>query len=390
MRIAPIILLIVGLVVICLGFALDSTEGQPQPEVAAVPVEQERQKFTERVPEQTTPVPTVQPDHRLYGMPQQREARRADGPSRSEDAGRRIGLKLEPASDAEAEYLKRRAEEIRQQEEAKFGEKADEERLRQESERQARLEELKRRSGEVTASTKKKPPEPGEAVSVREQTLYDRLSRSMRSARYAFNHPESMYLARRSQITLALAEDESVAVHTLIEQFEKDVEGAIKTGETKYAPVMVATLRGKDFKIEPPGGQERLVLLNKTGPLAWTWFVEPREAGVGKLIVLELSARLARANENLPPLVIKTFEARINVDVRTWDRVLIHAQRMSPVSQALTGAGGFVAVIGFIGTARRWFGGRKRNGKTTKLPPPLPVRGPPPLPVQGPSPLSPS
>jgi hypothetical protein len=191
-----------------------------------------------------------------------------------------------------------------------------------------------------------------------EQQLYDRLTASMRSARYAFNHPEVMYLSRRHQITLTLAADEKAALEELGRQFDKGAEGTVKTGETKYAPVMIATLRGKDFKIEPPDGKEQLVLLAAKGPTEWTWFVEPLETGTGKLLTLQLSARLDRSNERMPPLTIKTFEARINVDVKVWDSVLIHARRMTPVAQALTGAGGLIAVLGFIGTTRRWLRGR--------------------------------
>ena len=68
----------------------------------------------------------------------------------------------------------------------------------------------------------------------------------------------------------------------------------------------------------------------------------------------------------MPPLTIKTFEARINVDVRVWDSVLIHARRMTPIAQVLTGAGGLIAVIGFIGTTRRWL--RRKAGEQPPAP----------------------
>ena len=188
----------------------------------------------------------------------------------------------------------------------------------------------------------------------------------MRSARYAFNHPEVMYLSRRHQITLTLAANEKAALDELGRQFDKGAEGTVRTGETKYAPVMIATLRGKDLKIEPPDGKEQIVLLDVKGPTEWTWFVEPLETGSGKLVVLQLAARFDRRNEDMPPLTIKTFEARINVDVRVWDSVLIHARRMTPIAQVLTGAGGLIAVIGFIGTTRRWL--RRKAGEQPPAP----------------------
>jgi len=51
---------------------------------------------------------------------------------------------------------------------------------------------------------------------------------------------------------------------------------------------------------------------------------------------------------------IKTLEARINVDGRPWDRILIQARRMTPVAQAFTGVGGLIALVRFIGTVKRW------------------------------------
>ena len=326
MRISPIILLNVGLIAVYLGLALALRKGPMEavphsPPQSYAPPSAVHPEGSPRVPEQKTPAPSVDVPS-LYGAPK-----------RTLDPQVELEVGIEPAQS-------------RTNPDSRSG------RISMKPEW---------RSGPLRLAEGEEKERPREAVSTPEQILYDRLASSMRSARYAFNHPDTMYLARRSQITLALAEDENVAVHSLLEQFEKDVEGTIKTGETRYAPAMVATLRGKDFKIELSGSPERLVLLNRTGSMGWTWFVEPLEVGVDKLLVLELSARLARASEKLPPLIVKTFEARINVDVRPWDRVLIHAQRMSPVAQALTGAGGLVAIIGFIGTARRWLGRSKKG-----------------------------
>jgi hypothetical protein len=186
-----------------------------------------------------------------------------------------------------------------------------------------------------------------------ERVLQAQLS-GLRNASYAFNHPNVMYVTRRSQITFALATAQAAAVLELQRQFEAAPEGAVQSGKTKYAPTMVATLRGLDFKIEPSGPQERTVLLKAAGPTQWTWVVEPLEAGHGKLLVLELSALLARGNDTLPPVTLKTFQARINVDVKTFDRFLLHARRMTPIAQAMTGVGGLIAVFGFIGTVGRW------------------------------------
>jgi hypothetical protein len=187
-----------------------------------------------------------------------------------------------------------------------------------------------------------------------EAAFHDRLTQTMRTARYAFNHPDVLYLARRAQITLTLAADDRAALDTLKKQFERAVEGTVKTGTTKYAPIMSATLVGRAFRIEPSGEQTRAVFLKAEGPVEWTWFVEPLEPGQGKLLRLNLYASIGQPGPQAAPIRIKTFEARINVDVRPWDRLLFEARRMTPISQALTGLGGLVAFVGFLGALYRW------------------------------------
>jgi hypothetical protein len=187
-----------------------------------------------------------------------------------------------------------------------------------------------------------------------ETALHDRLMKTMRSAKYAFNHPEVLYLTRRSQITLTLAADDRAALETLTKQFDKAVEGTVQTGTAKYTPLMTAVLAGRAFKIEPSGEQTRTVLLSAEGPVEWTWFVEPLEAGQGKLLRLSLFANVDQPGQRPVPIRIKTFEARINVDVKAWDRLVYEAKRMTPITQALTGLGGLVAFVGFLGTVYRW------------------------------------
>jgi hypothetical protein len=176
----------------------------------------------------------------------------------------------------------------------------------------------------------------------------------MQSARFAFNHPQVLYLARRAQITLTLAADDRAALEALKKQFDQPVDGTVKTGTIKYTPIMSATLAGRAFRIEPAGEQTRAVFLKSEGPVEWTWFVEPLEPGQGKLLRLSLYASVDQPGERSAPIRIKTFEARIDVDVRAWDRVLFEARRMTPISQALTGLGGLVAFAGFLGAVYRW------------------------------------
>jgi hypothetical protein len=192
-----------------------------------------------------------------------------------------------------------------------------------------------------------------QAIPVAELALHDHLESVLKDAHYAFNHPDVLYLSRRAQITFTLAPSDREALETLKQQFERPIAGSVYTGKTAYAPVMIATLRGRAFEIEPAGEQVKAVLLNTKGPIEWTWFVEPLEVGKGQILVLELAARIDTAGSTLP-IRVNTFVARIDVDVRVWDRVLFEARRMTPIAQALTGLGGFAAFIGFIGTVVRW------------------------------------
>ena len=195
------------------------------------------------------------------------------------------------------------------------------------------------------------------------QGLTDRL----RSAKYAFNYPAEMYLTRRSQITLTLAVSEDAALKELEKQFGNEIEGKAVTGTTKYAPVMTATLGGRDFKIEPAASQRKAVLLNGNVPTQWTWYVEPLQTGRDKILVLELAANFQHLSATLPSLSVQTFQARIHVQVGTFDLFVQEARRMTPIAQALSGVGAFLTIFGFFGTARNWLAARRqpRSPKNT-------------------------
>ena len=195
------------------------------------------------------------------------------------------------------------------------------------------------------------------------QTLTDRL----RSAKYAYNYPEEMYLTRRSQITLTLAASDDAAVQELQKQFGSVIEGKTVAGTTKYAPVMTATLRGRDFKIEPAESQRKFVLLEAKEPVQWTWFVEPLETGPDKILLLELAANFQHLGPTAPSLPVQTFQARIHVQVGTFDRFMQEARRMTPVAQTLSGVGALLTIFGFFGTARNWLAARRqpRSPKNT-------------------------
>lgn len=181
------------------------------------------------------------------------------------------------------------------------------------------------------------------------------IRKSLASASYAFNHPDRMYVSRRTQITLTLARDEVAAKEALSSLFDKGVDGSVKTGAARISPAMKAILRGKDFKIDPPDFQEKLISMGDTEKIQWTWYVEPMEpAGRGKLLTLSLFALPTRKGDQLPPMEVKTLEARIDVEVLPFDRVTLYARQLTPISQALTGIGGLIAVFGAVRSFRRW------------------------------------
>ena len=177
---------------------------------------------------------------------------------------------------------------------------------------------------------------------------------SMRTARYAFNHPDVLYLTRRAQITLTLAADDRAALEALKKQFDQTVDGTVKTGTTKYTPVMSATPGGPGVQDRARGRADQGRVPECGGAGGMDLVVEPLEPGQGKLLRLSLYASVDQPNQRTAPIRIRTFEAHINVNVKAWDRLLFEARRMTPISQALTGLGGLVAFVGFLGAVYRW------------------------------------
>lgn len=174
--------------------------------------------------------------------------------------------------------------------------------------------------------------ESGDCLNI-EQTI-----KKLKEANLKYNHPDSMYLGRKTLISLIVettGEDQS-------KQLE-DYDGEIKTGTTKISRFMEATLTGQDFDIEPSGPQRKT--LTTLAPVKWTWYVTPKVDGENKNLDLELSAILREGNQALPPVTIKTFSAKINVDVRWWDRVIYKVQAFDPIYQLGAAIGGLASAI---------------------------------------------
>ena len=176
--------------------------------------------------------------------------------------------------------------------------------------------------------------------------------KSLKEANLKYNHPNSMYLGRKTQVSLILettGEDQS--------QELKGLSGDIKTGKSKISRIMQAELSGADFKIEPSGPQKRTI--TTLAPVKWTWFVTPVQDGSNKRLNLELAAILREATREMPPVTIRTFKTEITVDVKWWDLALHKIKSLDPVYQLATAIGGVASALLLIWRVLAW--GRRRG-----------------------------
>jgi hypothetical protein len=178
---------------------------------------------------------------------------------------------------------------------------------------------------------------------------YEAMIAALKIAPLAYNHPQSMYLTRRTEVTLVLGTDGQDPAKDL-----KGTPGRVVEGETRISRRMFAELKGAEFEIEPKGPQDRLIVLGQ--PTRWTWLVTPLEYGRDKTLKMELSARLEDEKGLLPPVSIRTFEARIDVDVMLWDWLLVQAKALEPLHAAIAAIAGVCSLLLFV-LRRRWRSG---------------------------------
>jgi hypothetical protein len=113
------------------------------------------------------------------------------------------------------------------------------------------------------------------------------------------------------------------------EAFE-GLQGEVRQQRAKIANIMSARLRGRDFEVDPAGMQERTVTWRQ--PVEWSWYVTPKSGGEGKRLELELFAHIVNPQgEMQPPVLIKTLDATIDVDVRTLDWLIEQARTFEPI-----------------------------------------------------------
>jgi hypothetical protein len=166
-----------------------------------------------------------------------------------------------------------------------------------------------------------------------------------------YNHPKRMLLGKTSEIGLVLRTDwEGKDLPKDISEELKGLPGDIKQGLSKITQIISAELTGQNFEISPSGRQEQTIAPPK--PASWSWRVKPVKTGKGQTLKLRLYAHIPPGT--MPPILVKTLDATIDVDVTTWDWLLAQAQTLEPIYAIFAALLGlFTAIITFILVRRR-------------------------------------
>jgi hypothetical protein len=185
-----------------------------------------------------------------------------------------------------------------------------------------------------------------------------------------YNHPKQMLLGRRSEIALVLRTDwEGKDLPSEVSKEFKDLPGEVKQGLSKITQIMSAELTGRDFEVSPSGRQERTVVPPQ--PVTWNWQVTPSETGGGKTLKLRLYAHVQGPQGAMPPILVKTLDATIDVDVTTWDWFVNQARTLEPVYAVLAALVGLLtAFFTFILARRRRAAGHPETGGYSDKPNP--------------------
>jgi len=183
-----------------------------------------------------------------------------------------------------------------------------------------------------------------------------------------YNHPSTMLMDNPTEISLVLRTDwESEEMPAEVSEEMRDLPGEVKQGISKITRIMSAELSGRNFEITPEGRQERTVA--PPNPVNWNWNVTPTETGADQVLKLRLYAHLQSPQGTMPPILVKTLDATIDVDVTTWDWLVNQARTLEPIYAI--GA----ALIGLL-TAILTFLIRRRYGSSSLVVTLPPDRGP--------------
>jgi hypothetical protein len=188
-----------------------------------------------------------------------------------------------------------------------------------------------------------------------------------------YNHPKQMLMGHSTGISLVLRTDwEGKDLPKELADALKALPGEVRQGISKITGVMSAELSGRGFEVSPAGRQERSV--SPPQQASWNWQVTPTETGRAQPLKLHLYSHLQGTEGTMEPLLVKTFDATINVDVTTWDWLVSQARTLEPVyavGAALIGL--LTALMAFLLSRRREemygagapSGGAQPEGETT-------------------------
>lgn len=187
-----------------------------------------------------------------------------------------------------------------------------------------------------------------------------------------YNHPEEMIKGQATEISLVLRTDftEKGLPEETSEAFE-GLQGEVKQQRAAIANIMSARLRGRDFEVDPKGMQERTVTWRR--PVEWSWYVTPKSGGDDKRLELELYAHIVNPQgETQPPVLIKTLDATIDVDVRTLDWLIEQARTFEPLYAVAAAIIGLLTALFTLWLRRRpaHLGDGPPSGITTSPTPP--------------------
>jgi hypothetical protein len=159
-----------------------------------------------------------------------------------------------------------------------------------------------------------------------------------------YNRPDKMMLGRKTEISLVLRTDwKGKNMPAEVSEEMKGLSGEVQKGISKITRVMSAELSGADFEVSPAGRQERTVILPQ--PVIWNWQVTPTETGNAKPLKLRLYAHLQGPGGTMPPVLVKTLDATITVDVTTWDWMVSQARALEPIYAVVAGILGLLTAI---------------------------------------------
>jgi hypothetical protein len=183
-----------------------------------------------------------------------------------------------------------------------------------------------------------------------------------------YNRPSVMYQYRKTEIGLVLRTDwQGKDMPPEVSEEMKNLPGEVQQGLTKVTRVMSAELTGRDFEIAPSGRQERTVVIPQ--PVTWNWQVTPNASGADKTLKLQLYAHIEGPNGTMPPILIKTLDATIDVDVRTWDWILAQVRDLEPIYAVIA------ALLGLLTAVLTYFFTRPSETSGTPRRPTGPVIG---------------